>query len=432
MYQVQEGVNLKINIAEEKDIGRVAKTWILLSIPILFLVVGVGYGIWYQSLSATLLGLINIILSPTILITDFLEVGGIGATLINVSAVGFMNVYIMHKYRLKINGVLIAAFFTVIGFSFFGKNVYNVLPIYVGGFLYTRYQKVSFKDIIIVIMFGTALSPLISEISFLGILHPLTAFIIATLVGIFIGFIIVPLSSHMLKFHDGYNLYNIGFTSGIIGTVLTSLLRSFGLSIEPVSIIYEQNNLIILGLVIIIIVGLFIVGLYINSRAIFEYHKMLKYKGRLITDFTHLVGYGVTFINMSLIGGICLIYVILIGGVINGPVLAGIFTVMGFGAFGKHVKNILPVVLGVILTALFFGYDLNSTGIIISVLFSTTLAPIAGTYGPIIGFVSGIMHMVLVTNVGIIHGGINLYNNGFSGGLVAGVLIPIVDAFRKE
>ena len=417
---------------EEKKPGRVGMILILLTLPILFLVIGVGYEIGNQNLSEMFSGFADIVLSPTILITDFLKVGGLGATFINVALVGFMNIYLMHRYRLKINGVLIAAFFTVLGFSFFGKNMYNILPIYLGGYLYTKYQKISFKDIIVVIMFGTALAPLISEISFSGILDLLPGMIVAMVVGVFIGFVIVPLSSHMLKFHDGYNLYNIGFTSGIIGTVLTSVLRSFGIKVEPVNIIAEQNNIIIIVLVVTILAGLFLIGMLINKKALLEYPHILKYRGRLITDFTHLVGYGVTFINMALIGLLSLAYVLLIGGVVNGPVLAGIFTVVGFGAFGKHPKNILPVAFGVIATAMFFGYELNSTGIIISVLFSTTLAPIAGTYGPIIGFLSGVMHMILVTNVGVVHGGINLYNNGFSGGIVAGVLIPVVDAFKKE
>lgn len=416
----------------EKEIGRVRSMWMLLSLPILFLLVGVGYELGNQNLSDMFSGFRAIVLSPTILITDFLKVGGLGATFINVAIVGFMNIYFMHRYRLKINGMLIAAFFTVLGFSFFGKNIYNILPIYLGGYLYTKYQKISFKDIIVVIMFSTALAPLISEISFSGILDLLPGLIVAMAVGIFIGFVIVPLSSHMLKFHDGYNLYNIGFTSGIIGTVLTSVLRSFGITIEPVNIISDQNNMIVIAMVVLILLGLFITGMTVNNKALLEYGHILKYKGRLITDFTHLVGYGVTFVNMALIGSLSLAYVLLIGGVVNGPVLAAIFTVIGFGAFGKHVKNILPVTLGVIVTAMFFGYELNSTGIIISVLFSTTLAPIAGSYGPVIGFLSGVIHMILVTNVGVVHGGINLYNNGFSGGIVAGVLIPVVDAFKKE
>jgi hypothetical protein len=412
---------LGFSIKTEKELGRVGNLIILLLIPVLFLVFGIVSGIAGQSFTDVLYSLMDIVLSPTILITDFIEVGGVAATFINVALVGFINIYFMHKYHLKINGVLIAAFFTVLGFSFFGKNVYNIFPIYLGGYLYTKYQKISFKDIIVVIMFGTALAPMISEISFSGILPLSWAVSIAVLTGIFIGFVIVPLSSHMLRFHDGYNLYNIGFTSGIIGTVLTSLLRSFGITVQPVNIISEHNHIIIIVLVSIILLVLFCLGLYINRRAFMDFPQIFRYKGRLITDFTHLVGYGVTFINMSLIGG-----------TVNGPVLAGIFTVIGFGAFGKHLKNSLPVVFGVIVAALFFGYDLKSTGIIISVLFSTTLAPIAGNYGPIVGVLAGVLHMILVTNVGVIHGGINLYNNGFSGGLVAGLLIPVVDAFRKE
>lgn len=423
---------MELNKVDEKDIGRIRKLRLLSVIPILFLFVGVFYGIYKGSFHSAINGLINIILTPTILVTDFIEVGGIEAAFINVGLVGILNIYIMHHYRLKLNGILIAAFFTVIGFSFFGKNLYNIIPIYLGGYFYTLYKKISFKDIIIVVMFGTALAPLVSEISFSGLLQPFLAIAVAGSVGIFVGFILVPLSSHMLKFHDGYNLYNIGFTSGILGTVLTSVLRSFDITVEPVNIISEKNHLVIIIILLFLFLGLFFTGIYINRHAIMDFRKILQYKGRLITDYTHLVGLGVTLLNMASLGFISLFYVIFIGGVVNGPVLAGIFTVVGFGALGKHVKNCLPVMLGVIAMALLLRYDLSTTGVIISVLFSTTLAPIAGTYGPIIGFIAGVLHMILVTNVGVMHGGLNLYNNGFSGGLVAGVMIPVLDAFHKE
>ena len=35
------------------------------------------------------------------------------------------------------------------------------------------------------------------------------------------------------------------------------------------------------------------------------------------------------------------------------------------------------------------------------------------------------MHLAVVQNVGLIHGGLNLYNNGFSAGIIAGFLLPI-------
>lgn len=46
--------------------------------------------------------------------------------------------------------------------------------------------------------------------------------------------------------------------------------------------------------------------------------------------------------------------------------------------------------------------------------------------------IAGALHIAIVMNIGVVHGGINLYNNGFSGGLVAGFLVPIIDAFRRE
>ena len=400
--------------------------------PVMFLLIGLGYGIFVEGFQNVISGLVKILVSPTILITDFVEAGGIGATFINVGVIAVFNLALIRYYKLRISGVILAAFFTVVGFSFFGKNLLNIMPIYLGGFLYAKYQKISPKGILIVIMFGTALSPIVSELMFTGIIPQLLAVVVGILAGTFIGFILVPLSSHFLKFHNGFNLYNIGFASGIIGTVLTSVLRSFKIEVAPVSIIYQKSQGILLMFLIVIFVYLMILGLYMNEKPLRQYFQIFKYRGRLVTDFTHLIGNGLSLINMSILGLLCTAYVLVFKSTINGPVIAGILTVTGFGAFGKHLKNCLPIMIGVLAGALLFEYDLSSTGVIISVLFSTTLAPVAGTYGPIIGFAAGVLHMTLVTNVGVIHGGINLYNNGFSGGLVAGFFVPIVDAFKKR
>ena len=32
-------------------------------------------------------------------------------------------------------------------------------------------------------------------------------------------------------------------------------------------------------------------------------------------------------------------YVLIVGGQLNGPTLGGIFAVIGFGAYGKHLKK---------------------------------------------------------------------------------------------
>ncbi len=414
---------------EEVELHKEHKRNILSVFPTAFLIFGIVYSFFERA--SIIDGLSAIATSPTTLLTDFLKVGGVGPAFINAALVGFFNIYLLRRFKMRINGLLIAAVLTVLGFSFFGKNVINVLPIYFGGYLYSKHQQIPMKNVILVIMFSTALAPIVSEITFGGIFPEGFNYFMGILSGTLIGFIIVPLSSHMLRFHDGYNLYNIGFTAGLVGTVFTSFLRNFKIDILPVNILYTQQNYAIVALVTALSVYLIVAGLAINKDGLKNYKNIFQYKGRTITDFTSLVGYGVTFINMGVLGLMSTAIVLLLGGYFNGPVLAGIFTVIGFGAFGKHPKNCLPVMLGVLLGGLFFGYEFSSTVFVIAVLFSTTIAPLAGTFGPVIGVIAGILHLTLVTNIGIIHGGINLYNNGFAGGLAAGMLVPIIDAFKK-
>lgn len=104
---------------------------------------------------------------------------------------------------------------------------------------------------------------------------------------------------------------------------------------------------------------------------------------------------------------------------------------MGFSAYGVHLRNSIPIVLGVYLTSFLTGGDPNSASVLLTTLFGTTLAPIAGYYGPVAGLLAGGLHMALVSNVGFLHGGINLYNNGFSGGFIAAFLVPILDSLVK-
>ena len=63
---------------------------------------------------------------------------------------------------------------------------------------------------------------------------------------------------------------------------------------------------------------------------------------------------------MALLGFISLGYVHLHGGELNGPVIGGILTVVGFGAFGKHIKNVIPILMGVTLMGYINDYDMSS------------------------------------------------------------------------
>ena len=135
---------------------------------------------------------------------------------------------------------------------------------------------------------------------------------------------------------------------------------------------------------------------------------------------------------MGVNGLVATAYILLIGGDLNGATLGGILTVIGFSAYGKHAANILPVMCGVSLGGTFLHYNVNSPALQLAGLFGTTLAPIAGVFGWPYGVLAGFLHSAVVLQAGVVHMGVNLYNNGFSGGLVAIVLYPTITAVARR
>ena len=377
-------------------------------------------------------GIRQIIVSPSILVSDYMVIGNMGAAFFNSSILMLAALIIAHKSRVNMNGPLMAAIFTIGGFALFGKNIYNVWAIIGGVYLHAGYQKETFSKFILIAFFGTALGPLVSQISF-GLDLPLVYSIpLANAAGLLAGFCLPPLANHFVKFHQGFNLYNIGFTAGITGMFFMAVLRAFDFQNPATLIVLEgQNRLLGFYLVLYFFVML-VIGFFFSRRILPGLTSLWRQSGRLVSDFVTSNGFGASLMNMALLGFLSTAYILLVGGQLNGPILGGIFTIVGFGAFGKHVKNVIPVLAGVYIASLLQIWEPNSTGALLAALFGTTLAPIAGYYGWVYGLVAGFLHMAMVMNVGYLHGGMNLYNNGFSGGFVAAVLVPIFDSIKKE
>lgn len=374
-------------------------------------------------------GLKNIMESQSILITDFLVVGGIGGGFLNAFLILFLNFFIIKILKIKVSGIVLASLFTVFGFSFFGKNILNILPIYIGGIIYSKYEGIPFRDIFIRVSFATALAPFISEIAFSTNSFEFS-YINGIVFGIFIGFIISPLAKKMKSFHEGYNLYNMGFVGGILGTVLNSILKSYGFNVASRKILSTKYDPTIKLFCYIIFTIFIIVGFYINNYSFKGFNSLSKDSG-LESDFVTNYGYGLTFINMGLMGFVAITFPIILKEPLNGPILAGIFTIVGFAAHGKTYLNAIPILLGVLLAGL-TGNNFSSFTIVLSGLFATSLAPISGVFGFAWGIVAGWIHLTVVTTIGAIHGGLNLYNNGFSAGIVAGFMLPILRTLNER
>ena len=402
--------------------------YVTLSILYLFFIV---FAFCLDSPSEIFHGLKSIILSSDILITDYMEVGGIGAALVNAALTSLLSLLLLIIIGIKPNGSTIMSLWLMTGFSFLGKNIFNIWPIILGVYLFSRYQKEPFLNYTLVALLGTSLSPVVSQISFGSNQYTIGAIILGILLGIAVGFVLPPIASHSIKAHNGYNLYNIGFASGLLATLLMSIMRGLGIDLDSRLIWHSGSNKLLFILLIICCIYLIIMGVIYGKNNKTTLSNINKQTGRLISDFYVLFG-ETTYINMGILGILATCFVIVIGGDLNGATICGIFTIIGFGCFGKNIKNTIPIVIGATIAAIFNINDVTSPSLLLSILFSTTLAPICGKFGWKYGVLAGIIHVNIVTNIGYLHGGLNLYNNGLAGGFVAMILIPLITTFKKE
>lgn len=403
--------------------------YLLLSVlPIYFMLAA----FFFQSPEEIVMGLARIILEPDLLITDYFILGGAGAAFINAGIVTLLCIGIMYALDMEMDGHTITSSFLMFGFSLFGKNLVNIWLILLGVALYARYHKTPLSKYIYVGFYGTSLSPIITQVMRIGHLPlPLRMFLCA-FTGITIGFVLPPLCSHVYSAHKGYSLYNVGFGAGIIATVIVSLFKSFGIVIESRLLWAEGDNTPFILLLSVLFVGMILFGRYMDCDAWKKYRELLKCSGVGGTDYLKTMGGGATLINMGINGLAMMSFFVFCGGSLNGPTIGGIFTVIGFGATGKHARNILPVLIGVVIGGITKQWSLTDPAPSLALIFSTTLAPIAGEFGVFAGILAGFLHSSVALNVGIVYGGMNLYNNGFAGGIVAAFLVPVIQSVKDK
>lgn len=390
------------------------------------------FGFLVNTPAEILQGLPKILISPDTLISDYIGIGGMGAAFINSGLLTLIVTFIYHRLKLSINGVSVACLFTVAGFAFFGKNLFNVWFIIAGIILHCQLYQKKIKDLIYQALFGTALAPVTSELLFSDSSPASLRVPLAIVVSLVIGFILPPVSANLLKVHQGFNLYNMGLTAGLVGTIVVSLFNSYGIIPVPQMIWTTGNNEILSRYLFLMFFSMIIVGIYLERKPWQKLQHILSLSGQLATDFVIVTGFGASLINMGINGLIVTVYILLVGGDLNGPTIGGIFTVVGFSAFGKHPRNITPILIGIFLGSLGKVWNANDPSMLLAALFGTTLAPIAGKYGWTWGIIAGFIHSSAVQSVGVLHGGLNLYNNGFAAGIVAAILVPIIETFNPE
>lgn len=391
--------------------------------------------LWFASPVGILRGFAEIIGRSDRLLTDYMASAGMGTAFANAALMTGIHLLILHKWRLHLRSQHIAAILTLMGFSFFGKNPVNWLPLFLGVVSYAWFRRESAKEYATRALFVSALGPLVAEcrVQFDAFLQPyagrsgavVLSVLLAALVGWLAGFVFSPLSESFVRFHQGFSLYNAGFAAGILAMIANATFRAFGIEIQSAEILVHGQTKALACFLLLWQVGVILVGSSLDRRAWARYRQLLRTTGVNQHGYVQHFGAGATLINSGMLGLLGTGYVLLVGGELNGPVLGAICTMMGFAFIGKNLWSAIPILLGVYLASLLHLVESNSTTAILAALFGTTLCPLSGYFGFLPGVFAGFLHMMLIVSVGSLNSGLNLYHNGFSGGFVAAILVPI-------
>jgi len=216
-------------------------------------------------------GLIRIHTSRSILITDYIVVGGIGAALVNSAILTFFNLLLLLLMKRDSSGKIVASLFLTLGFSLFGKNMFNSLPIMAGVWLYGRVAGKKFSDVVIFAMIGTTIAPIVSQITFMYEDFNISRFFAAYATGIFVGFLFPIVADHVKRMHNHYCLYNGGIAGGFIATMFAGLMRSIGVEIVPENFWDTEHTTHLAILAYSIALAMIIYGmLWINPKTLIK------------------------------------------------------------------------------------------------------------------------------------------------------------------
>lgn len=377
-------------------------------------------------------GMGKIFLSHNALITDFFVIGGTGAAFLNAALVLAVCETLILIEKIPFTGPTMAALFINAGYGLWGKNPLNILPILSGVWIYAAAHHVRLGRHIYTALFGTCLAPFVTELCYLLPFPAPMSVCTAVLVGVVIGFLLPPLSMHTPSMHMGYNLFNVGFSAGILAFVIMCVLNSFGIESDTVLLWQTGRTPSMIAGLYLFFLAVFLLGFWYSDGKFDGLKKLLHRTGRAVADFVLMDGIGATMMNMGLVGALCTTYILVIGGDFSGPVVGAILMAFGFAAFGAHVRNYLPVLAGVYLFTFVSCYEPVTPGIQLAAVFGVGLAPIAGQFGPIAGILAGMLHSAIVMCTAGMYGGLNLYNNGFSAGWVAVFMVPTLESFIRH
>ena len=430
----------------------------------------IPFALWHTKDCDVAGGLWRILTSPSKLVTDYFALGGLTATFINAAICGLFCNLIMLISRVKANATTFAGYMLVIAHCFYGLNFFNMWPPFFGVLIYCAVMKKPFRENVHISFFSTALAPFISEFLFRYTIGSFSSaktvanlggVILSLVFGLAVGFVVPALLPGTTAMHRGYNMYKAGLAIGILGIFIYAFMYAT-LGVEPPTHIIIDNPEYyalpyayrgFMNIFFIILFGITLLfGLLLNNKSLSGYRELIKDTG-YGEDFTDRYGMPLCFVNFAVYGLCILAYLNIAfllpdiftflpdGNGFTGATVGVTFAALTFAADGQHPRNVYPIVIGyVILFALtcaicaLCGFDipwtLSTQSYVNGLAFATGLCPFAGRYGVKVGILAGFVSAIICTSTAGFHGGFVLYNGGFTAGLTALVLLPILDFYN--
>lgn len=417
--------------------------------------------------------LTRLLTSPSKLVTDYFKVGGLGSTLFNAAVCGLVCNFVILISRVKPNATTFAGYMLVVAHCFYGLNFLNMWPPFFGVVIYCRVMKKRYRDNLHISLFSTALAPFISDFLFRYTLSD--SFTVdkpqVTVLGVFLaivfglasGFVVPALLPGTSAMHRGYNMYKAGLALGMLGIFIYAFLyQTLGLpSVSSVNVENPAYDALPYGyrwfmnvFFIFLFSSTLLLGFLLNNRSFKGYKELIRCTG-YGTDFFDKFKMPVCLINIGVYGLLIVLYLNIIfvlpeifpwlpeGVGFTGPTVGVVFAALTFAADGQHPRTGFAILTGYvtlfitvcaicIIGGLDIPWTLSSQGYISGLAFATGLCPLAGKYGFKIGVLAGFLSAVICTSTAAMHGGFVLYNGGFTAGLSALILIPILDFYNVK
>lgn len=371
----------------------------------------------------------------------FAEVGA-GNAILNASLIALIHYTLARVIKIEFTSSNFLVFWMLVAYTFVGVNLIGYIALIIGTFILSKLKNKHIREYFNVISLGTSVTPIVTYLSWGATFNGMQLGWLGLVIGFFfiilVSMILPELGAIFFKTHDGHSLANTGISAGITMTMAWSIMNLIPATASPKgdTTMSYHGALVILAILYSDLSMGFL--LFPEDRNFKGLIKILKNNGKWPADFVQTGTMLGAIFNISLlvsfaytVNGLITLFNDLESGVhlfsanatflkMNALGTTALLQVYAYGLFGKQILPALYLTIGVLGMHYIFKYGNFdnkhewSVGTLFGVILLGWLLSPMIKYGWVLTILSGIIHFGIVRLSGNLHGGIFVYNNGFS------------------